>query len=446
MSRRNRIARAVMPLGAFFLCAGPIARAQSAGTAGLDKGNQVPVDKMEEMSLAVGENRTIYVADVKNYSEGTPGIVDVKVTPDGTQFVVVGQKPGSTTLLLIKKDGTRQNWSLNVFNRSPDAVQRELTTLLQGYVGLRVRRVGARFFIEGGVGVEADQRKIQHIAQLYTGQVESLVEVGSPSADRQLNIRIDFYFVQFDKNAGYAVGIGWPGRVGGDGIFQSQLTYDFIAKSMSTATATITNQPLPFLDASANHGWAKVLRQATIITGNGSEAKFNSGGEQNFQIAANLTTNIRPIEFGVDLTVLPRFDRSTQEMEVKVDANVSDLTPPASSTPLPGRNTTKVATLVHLKLGQSIVLSGISARAVRHQVSGIPILSEIPVLGLLFGSHSNQETEVEGTVFVIPSVIDSLPRASLDMIRAAAHEYDRYSGDLRSVAPYDKNPPAASQP
>jgi pilus assembly protein CpaC len=403
-------------------------------------------EELEEVDLAVGENRTVPATDVRNYSEGSPGIVDVKLTTDATQFVIVGLKPGQTTLLLIHKDGSRTNYAINVFSRSPIAVEKELQQLLDGTVGLRVRRVGARFFIEGGVSSEADQKRLAHIAALYPGQVESLVEVGSLADDRQVNVRIDFYFVQFNRDSGYQVGVLWPSRVGGDGVLTSSVTYDFVARAVSTATATITNQPLPALDIASRRGWAKVLKQATIITGNGAEAKFDSGGEQNFTVSTNFTANIHPITFGINLVVLPRFDRSTHDMEVKISAENSDLTPPAGGANLPGRDRASLSTIVHLKLGQSIVLSGISSRTQRHAVTGIPLLSDIPVLGILFGSHQDAVSDVEGAVLIIPSVIESLPRASLDGVRRALSQYEEFSGKIKPIDFIDKTPPVILQP
>ena len=405
----------------------------------------VGADRTEELDLAIGENKTIQATDVLNYSEGSPGVADVKLTTDGSQFVIVGLKAGSTTLLLIYRDGSHKNWVINVFARSPEQVERELGELLQGNVGVRLRRIGARFFIEGGVSTEADQRRFEHIAALYPGQVESLVQVGSVAQDRVFNIRIDFFFAQFDRDSGYNVGLGWPSRIGGPDVVATQMTYDFVAKAVTTATATVTSQPLPFLDLAAHRGWAKVLKQATLITGNGNEAKFSNGGEQNFTISENLTTNIRPIEFGINLTVLPRFDRDTRDMGVKILADEGDLTPPGQGTTIPGRNTAKLQTIVHLKLGQSIVLSGISTRTQRHEVTGIPILSDIPVLGLLFGSHVRQEADADGVIFIIPSVIDALPPASSELIESAARAYDDFRGDLRNAHLYPRTPPVLNE-
>ncbi|MBI5532189.1 MAG: pilus assembly protein N-terminal domain-containing protein [Deltaproteobacteria bacterium] len=432
--------------GALCLLLAPQALAQKKdkSTAG-DQPPNTHVDAPQELNMAIGENKTIKATDVKNYSEGIPGIADVKLSTDGNQFVIVGQKPGSTTLLLIKKDGSQVNWTINVFARSPDSVEREVQQLLEGTTGVRVRRVGSRFFIEGGVTTEADAKRIQQIATLYPGQVESLVVVGSAAAERKVNIRIDFFFIQYDRRSSYGVGISWPSRIGGDAI-QSQFTYDFLAGATTTAQASIVNQPLPGLDIASRHGWAKVLKQSTVITTNGSEATFESGGEQNFPVSSGLVATIQKIPFGTSVTVLPRYDTASRDLEIRIHADVADLVPSVSSTPLPGRNTSKLSTLVHMKLGQSLVLSGIRTRSQRHDVSGIPGLSRIPLLGLFFGSHSDLKEDVEGAVFVIPSVVESVPNNTLDMIKSAMSQYQEYDGDVEGINAYNKRPPKVDDP
>ena len=51
-----------------------------------------------ELTLEVGEQRVLHGEDVRSYSEGLPGIVDVRLNREGTSFVVLGQKPGRTSL------------------------------------------------------------------------------------------------------------------------------------------------------------------------------------------------------------------------------------------------------------------------------------------------------------------------------------------------------------
>ena len=66
-----------------------------------------------------------------------------------------------------------------------------------------------------------------------------------------------------------------------------------------------------------------------------------------------------------------------------------------------------LTTVVHLKLGQSIILSGINTKSQTHSTSGLPLLSDIPVLGLLFGGQREEAADLEGAVFLIPSVIET---------------------------------------
>jgi pilus assembly protein CpaC len=226
---------------------------------------------------------------------------------------------------------------------------------------------------------------------------------------------------------------------GGDSVIKSALNFDFTAGSRA-ATASITNQPLPRLDIASSKGWAKVLKQATIVTNNGVEATFANGGEQNFAINAGLSAGIQKISFGTEVTVLPRYNVTKREVEMRLSADVSDLSSSAQGSALPGRTTSKLMTNITLKLGQSIVLSGIRAQSVTHSTTGIPFLSDIPVIGVLFGSHANLDLQTEGAVFVVPSVVESVHPSAAEMVDTAIAKFARYDGDIEKVNAYEKKP------
>ena len=302
-----RLARSIAAAVCLVLLAAPGAFGQSK------KGTDSEVEG-DDIAMAVGETKTISARDVKNYSEGVPGIIDVKLTSDASQFVLVGKRAGSTTLLLIKMDGSQRSISVNVFTRSPAVVEKELNQLLQG-LNVKTRRIGAQIVIDGAVDNETDLKRVQQIAALYPGQVMSLVQLASaggmtpisPTGDAQRHlIRIDFYFVQYDKNSSYGVGIGWPESIGGGSSLE--LSHDLLAGTTRTATASVAGQPLPRLDIASRRGWAKVLKQATVITNNDTKAVFSNGGEQNFPVNTGLTIGIERIEFGVNISVLPSYD------------------------------------------------------------------------------------------------------------------------------------------
>lgn len=434
LARRAALAAA---LSLSTLAAAPAALAADAKTTG---------GASEELGLAVNETKSISGKGIKNYLPGDASLIDVRYADATGQFLVTGKKAGSTTLVLIKDDNSQVTWVINVTTKSPDVVYHELQQLLEGETGVRIRRVGGRFFLEGGVTTEPQLKRLQQIAQLYPGQVENLVNVGSGAGDRKLLIRVDFFFVQYDKSSSYQVGLGYPAAIGGDAYVQNALTFDLLAKTTTAAQATIQNHPLPHLDLAARNGWAKVIKQSSVITANGSEAVFNSGGEVNFrQFALNSTSGVQKILFGTNVAVLPRFDSQSREIEIKLTGDVSDLTPPQSSASgdLPGRDISHLETIVNLKLGQALVLSGIRTSNRQHDVNGLPILSQIPVLGVLFGSHGDRQTEVENAMFIIPSVVETVPKSSLEMIKTAMQQFKDYSGDVDAVNTFDRTPPAA---
>ena len=404
-----------------------------------------PPGETHDLTLSVGENRTLSAQDVKSYSLGVPGVAEVRLTPDGKQFVVVGKSPGSTTLLGLYRDGREVLWKISVFARSMQSVEEELGALLGESLGIRVRRIGSRFFIEGGVGSEADLHRIEHIAGLYKGQVESLVVLGGAAADRDINVRVDVFFVQYEKSKLSQIGIDWPGRIG-DPFVATNFTYDFLAGTTSQATASVVNHPLPGLDLAARVGYAKVLKHATVITANGSRATFQNGGAQNFSVTNALVASIQKIAFGTNIEILPRFDPVQRALEVNVNVEVADLTGATGDSELPGERTSTLTTLVSLKLGESLVLSGIRTMNAGETTRGVPWLSEIPILGPLFGTEAEESRELEGAIFVVPSIVDSIPADASELVQRALGDYDRFDGDLDEVEPTADLPASGNAP
>jgi pilus assembly protein CpaC len=322
-------------------------------------------------TLSVGEQRVLPAANVHSYSEGVPGVVDVRLTKDAASFVVVGQRPGHTTLLLILDDGRQQLYEVSVqsaITQAPDDVQRAVLA--------------------------------------------------------RDNVRLDFYFVQVSKAYRDRIGLGWPGSIGGS----MSASFDLKAGALTDASALVSDQALPRLDMAEAQGWAKLLRQAAFVTANGTEAKWTGGGEINVPVEG-LSGSLSRITFGTEVHVLPRYDRQSGRMELTIHADVSDLASD-QGTGVPGRVTSTLDSVVNIELGQSVVLAGLRARSSAHDTAGIPLLSRIPLLGGLFGSTSDQTHDVESLVFIVPSVVDATSLDARAAIAEALADFESYAGDL----------------
>ncbi|HKO89790.1 MAG TPA: hypothetical protein VJU61_01485 [Polyangiaceae bacterium] len=366
----------------------PLVRAQGRGENNKGSANAAAQAAAgDALRLEIGTQQVIPADNVRSYSEGVQGVVDVRLTGDAKQFVIVALRPGQTTLLFIMMDGSEKLYRITVFD--PNAAK------------------------------PSEKRAGPPREQVLTRD----------------NIRLDFYFVQFDKSYNHKLGVDWATRYGGGslGVF-----YDLQSASFENATAVIQDQALPALDLAQATGWAKLQRHATLITANGTKANFMGGGEVNIPVQGSLTTGIHKIEFGSTIGVEPRYDSESGRLELQIHADVSDLTGDGGSG-APGRVTSTLDTLVNLELGQSLMLAGLVAHSQLRSHSGLPFLSQIPILGFLFGSHSEVSTDTEDVVFIIPSVLDAVSLDSRSRIREALEAYDEYTGDLDQLHLRPKN-------
>ena len=68
----------------------------------------------QRLAFAVGEQKVLSTKGVRSYSEGEKGIVDIRLTRDGSRFVLVGLKTGATSLLFLKDDGVEERFEIVV--------------------------------------------------------------------------------------------------------------------------------------------------------------------------------------------------------------------------------------------------------------------------------------------------------------------------------------------
>ncbi|MFT3926013.1 MAG: pilus assembly protein N-terminal domain-containing protein [Myxococcales bacterium] len=207
--------------------------------------------ELRELSLEPGQQLSLSAAGVKSYSAGVPGVVEVRLSKEGDQFVLLALRPGLTTLLLFMLDGREIQYRIEVV--APE------------------REPGQRILV-------------------------------AP----QDNIRLDFYFVQVSQDSGHQLGVAFPDSLGGEARVSAN--FNLLSGALTDATLGIADQVLPRLDWAQRGGWARVSRQAAVVAENGKQAEFHSGGEVNVSIQGALTAEVRAISYGSRVTVQPRFE------------------------------------------------------------------------------------------------------------------------------------------
>jgi len=188
------------------------------------------------------------------------------------------------------------------------------------------------------------------------------------------------------------------------------------------------SQPKIILNALANVTDVKVLSSPSIVALDNQPALLQVGDEVPITTgtATILSSPSTPIvntiqlyNTGVILKVLPHVN-TNGSIELEVDQEVSSVVNGSNSqqTLTPTISQRRVHSTVSIMSGQTVLLGGLISDSTQKTQSGIPGLSDIKVLGALFGNTDNTHTRSEIIIFIRPQLI----RNSVDA-RAVTEEF-----------------------
>lgn len=162
-----------------------------------------------------------------------------------------------------------------------------------------------------------------------------------------------------------------------------------------------------FLRWLTSNGTVKLLAEPQIVCISGTGASILAGGEFAVPTIIGLgggqATSFRG--FGTSLVVTPTImDRDL--IRLMVVPEFSELNAGNSVNGIPGTNVKRVQTTVELREGQTFAIGGLLSRQTLSEVSRIPLLGDIPLIGTtLFHGKRASEVETELLVLVSPEIV-----------------------------------------
>jgi general secretion pathway protein D len=140
---------------------------------------------------------------------------------------------------------------------------------------------------------------------------------------------------------------------------------------------------------------------------------------------------INSIEYratGIILKVTPRVNQGGM-VTMDISQEVSDVSTTSTSTlDSPTITQRKIDSTIAVQDNETIALGGLIKDSRTRGSSGLPYLSEIPVLGGLFGTKSNSVDRTELIVLLTPHVVDNLQKS-----RAVTDELKRELPALQTL-------------
>lgn len=175
------------------------------------------------------------------------------------------------------------------------------------------------------------------------------------------------------------------------------------------------NKALPrvILSALSNVTDVKVLSSPSIVVMDNQPALLQVGDEvpittSSATVLSNSNTpivnTIQMQNTGVILKVLPHVN-ANGTVQLEVDQEVSQVVNPQQQTLTPTISERRIHSTVAVTSGQTVLLGGLISDNDQQTRSGIPGLSDIKIIGGLFGTTDHQKQRTEIIIFIRPQLV-----------------------------------------
>jgi pilus assembly protein CpaC len=360
-----------------------------------------------------------------------PGVIDTLATSP-KQVVVEGKTPGVSSLILWDSSGHSQILDVTVDVN----ISRLRTAIEQTYPGqqVNIQSDGAHLILTGTVSETKISDDIGKMASAYSGGVVNSLSV-APVHEQQILLQVKFAEVDRTKLQQFAINILSTGAANTLGTITTQqftpptqtgqLTSSIGAKNAGfTSSFQLSNLLNIFLfrpdlnlgatiqDLESNNV-LQILAEPNLLALNGQKANFLAGGEFPFPVVqggANVgavTIQFRPFGVKLDFTAFVGQDHVIR-MHIAPEVSTLDFTQAVqiSGFTVPAISTRRTETEIELKDGQSFGIAGLLDNRATVQLSKIPGIGDIPILGNFFRSRSINRSDSELMVMVTPRIVD----------------------------------------
>ncbi|MBN2317665.1 MAG: type II secretion system secretin GspD [Acidobacteria bacterium] len=363
--------------------------------------------------------------------EGTAGTLDQGSSPTGSQRGQIGGSLGSAL-----GQSTGQRGSFGTFTNQSSSQSGNYAE--GGYAGGMMgggmfgggQQLNPQFSASRGISSVIIQggefSGLQDTIRLVVDDINNRLFIQSTAADyqfileaivsmdvmpRQVRIDASIYEVDLTDDLSFGVGAALRERTGGS-------TTEFYLNSSTEGTPSgftavnvaligSSQELISALNALREKTNVKVLENPTVFAMDGKEAYITVGAEIPYYGATystNVTTStaVQYRDTGVTLFVRPRISESGS-ITMDVLQEVSGVGVNTSLGPTFTKS--RVETTLIVKDGETVAIAGLIRDSDSLTRTGFPIISDIPILGSLFGQTTKSKRRSELVILITPHVI-----------------------------------------
>ena len=452
------VALSVIVLGAALALLDSADRAGAADRRAFSGGGVIvsEMSDVQRVRVIVNKSRTFRVDTAfSTIVAGSPEIVDVKSLSDHLIYIQ-GKQTGTTNVILFDSS-MNQIGVLDVEVALDAGILQQNIRASTGAQGIRVSSSDGQVVLSG---TAPDAVAAERAMSIATGTVpKGGVVVNAMSVAAPQQVMLEVRFLEVSREAGRNLGVNlYAANANGTNVANTGLGTVVTGATRRQPIGGVNNgvgapptgslpilgtvgtligtaggaAPAPFgslltsivrtsnggsvdllISALETKGLVRRLAEPNLIALSGDAARFLAGGEFPVPIP-NTTTNGFPTvtieykKFGVELAFVPTV-LSRGVINLRVEPSVSELdfanAVTIQGTTVPALTRRDARTTVELRDGQSFAIAGLLQTKNRQDVSQLPWIGSVPVLGTLFSSKSYQQQETDLVVIVTPRLV-----------------------------------------
>lgn len=369
-------------------------------------------DNNEKLYAVMGKTQLIkFDEPVKRISITDPSLADL-VLLSPKELLLNGKKTGRTSLVFWGNAEKPVFFNL-VVQQDTDAVIQAIEQVAPNE-NIKYTFTDDGLILSGHVSSTTVKTNIENVISAYSIKFVDLTE--SPTKQVLLEVKIAEASRNFTKDLQSEFSVG-----------ERKLPFDNIKNAVfGSSGVDSSGAPLPpvgqyiFSSPSQNISWTlkaaetkglvKILAEPKLLAIDGKPGSFNVGNEIPYPSSVGMsnTTAVSFKNTGVILNFTPTILEKSNRVVLKLSPEVSEVdTTYKTSLGAPGFKTRKVDTTVELADGETLVIAGLLAHTTQSSDTKIPVLGDIPGIGVLFSSLSRTKVDTELVIFITPKIVET---------------------------------------
>jgi len=276
--------------------------------------------------------------------------------------------------------------------------------------------------ITKGVGsIKIDERTNKIVVSDYPQKLDELAKIIAAFDEKTPQVLIDVQIIEIKPSDKFEMGVDWDYWI--TKYFELKLALPISATNRLVIGTPSKTPGKPgeykaIIDLLRTIGDTKVLSSPRITALNNQEAKIHLGTRDAYitsttsQSGTGTTVTSQSVNFvdtGIQLSVTPTINRDgfvTMKIRPEVSsAETKHIISQDLVTDVPIVSTSEAETTVMIKDGVTIIIGGLKKDERIKTVKKIPVIGDIPLLGFLFRSTSDEMKTTELVILLTPHIV-----------------------------------------